>query len=115
MRDCPCAMSPNEKTGNPARPDQSWPLGQRCPNACPLMSYRPHPIASRPRSSAWGHDGLLEPARIFGKVRQGIAVVLAGGWAGAVLGSGALATGVPGFGQPVGALMPGRGQHRAWA
>jgi hypothetical protein len=30
-----CAISPNAKRANPGEPDQSWPLGQRCSNACP--------------------------------------------------------------------------------
>ncbi len=42
MRDRLCALSPNEKTSNPARPGHSWPLDRRCSKVCPLMSHRPH-------------------------------------------------------------------------
>jgi hypothetical protein len=51
MRDCPCAMSPNENE-QPRRGLRTVAAGSALLKRLPLMSHRPHPSASRPRSSA---------------------------------------------------------------
>ena len=51
LRDRPCALSPSENTSNPGQAGPLVAAGSTLLEGCPLISHRPHAIASRPRSS----------------------------------------------------------------